>query len=47
MIPDLMDEVGGGIVCMVLLVLIPFMMLWILFDDYVLNPTPKSCCEEK
>jgi hypothetical protein len=42
MIGDAMDEVGGGIVCAVLLALIPFMMLWILFDDYVLNPTSKS-----
>jgi hypothetical protein len=42
MIGDMMDEVGGGIACAVLLALIPFMMLWIVFDDYVLNPTPKE-----
>jgi hypothetical protein len=38
MIGDAMDEVGGGIACAVLLALIPLMMLWILFDDYVLDP---------
>lgn len=42
MIGDMMDEVGGGIACAVLLALIPFMMLWTIFDDYVLNPTPKE-----
>ncbi len=38
MIPDLMDEATGWIVCAVLVTLIPLMMLWILFDDYVLDP---------
>ena len=46
MIGDMMDEVGGGMACAVLLALIPFMMLWILFDDYVLDPTPKERATE-
>lgn len=42
MIDDLLDEVGSAIFCAVIFPLIPFMMLWNLFDDYVLNPDPKE-----